>query len=68
MTAPDLDALERAAQEATPGPWEKHGTLILTAPTAEGRQARIVDCEYDDVPYDENVANAADTAREREGG
>lgn len=22
MTAPDLDALERAAQEATPGPWD----------------------------------------------
>lgn len=34
MTAPDLDALERAAQAATPGPWTAHEAGI---PASSGR-------------------------------
>jgi len=59
MTAPDLSAIRARLQAGTPGPWERHGTLILSAMTSRGTQARIVDCEYDDVSYDDNIANAA---------
>lgn len=60
MTAPDLDALERAAQAATPGPWYQSGSpwfstgsLVLSG--SPDRHAGYMIVDTDPLDYREDI-------------